>query len=217
MSNKALIGLLLILIGAVIILNSVYGIFDTFGQWWPLIVIFIGLIQIIKRSSSIITGLVITLFGLAFLLGNLNIIKKDLIFPVLLIIAGCWFIFGRGIGRKTQVSIDKINHFALFSNVDTINTSQDFKGGSVAAVFGGADINLRNAQLSENGASLELIAVFGGIDVFVPQGWNVKVSGIPLFGGWENKTSQIKNADGNDVPMLQVSCTAIFGGVTIKN
>ncbi|HHU79502.1 MAG: LiaF transmembrane domain-containing protein [Caldicoprobacterales bacterium] len=217
MRNRALFGLLLVLLGAAFLLNNIFNVFDGFGDWWPLLVILIGLVQIFKRSASIITGLIIMVFGFIFLASNLNWISKDMVFPVILILIGCWFIFSRISGKKRHLNTDRISHFAFFSSIQTNIESQNFTGGSVAAVFGGAEINLRDAEISEKGADLELTAVFGGIGIIVPKHWNVQITGTPLFGGWENKAVYVPSDDIGRDPILKINCTSVFGGVSIKN
>ena len=49
MSNRILLGLLLILIGAAIILNSYFNVFDSLWSWY-VVIIFIGLGLIVKRA-----------------------------------------------------------------------------------------------------------------------------------------------------------------------
>ena len=52
--------------------------------------------------------------------------------------------------------------------------------------------------------------------MLVPEGWRVTMSGLPIFGGYEDKT----HGDGSlppDAPVLKVGATAVFGGVTVKN
>ena len=44
-----------------------------------------------------------------------------------------------------------MNHITIFSGLKTNNLSQDFKGGSITAIFGGSDVDLRNAKLSDQG------------------------------------------------------------------
>lgn len=217
MSNRSLFGLLLVLIGAAFILNNYFNIFEGFSSWWPLLIILIGLIQILKRSTSILGGLLIMAIGFLFMGRNLELIPGELILPLALILVGCWFIFSRLFGKSKQENMDQISYFTLFSGLKTNNHSQNFKGGSVAAVFGGSDINLRGARISDQGALLELTAVFGGIDIVVPEHWQVQIAGTPVLGGWENKTTyNSKNTNDNE-QVLKVNCIAVFGGVTIKN
>jgi hypothetical protein len=63
---------------------------------------------------------------------------------------------------------------------------------------------------------LDLLVAFGGIDIRVPQDWKVVTTGIPIFGGWENKTESIENSQ-PEAPVLEVRCMAAFGGVEIIN
>jgi predicted membrane protein len=217
MGNRALFGVLLVLIGIAIILNSYFNIFTGFSSWWPLILILIGIVHLVKRSASLLTSLMVIAIGLVFLGGNIGWIPGRVVFPILLIIVGCWLIFSRIIGSQRNVSEDHINHFVLFSGLQTQNHTQNFTGGSVAAIFGGAEIDLRDAQLSEQGGTLELTAVFGGVDISVPKHWNVVVSGTPFFGGWENKTRYVSVNNTDNGPVLKVNCLTIFGGAEIKN
>ena len=54
------------------------------------------------------------------------------------------------------------------------------------------------------------MAVFGGIELTVPPGSRVRLSGLSLFGGRELK---VEPGDG---PELAVRAIAVFGGVEIK-
>jgi len=52
--------------------------------------------------------------------------------------------------------------------------------------------------------------------VIVPAGTRVSLSGLPIFGGFDDKT----RGEGEllpDAPELTVAATAIFGGVSVKN
>jgi hypothetical protein len=119
--------------------------------------------------------------------------------------------FGRNLGAK-ETAVDEINSFNVFSGSNLNTSSQSFKGGSVTAVFGGADLDLRQAALAP-GARLDIFAAFGGVDVKVPPDWQVVVRGLPIFGGVDNKA---KAPAGENAPQLEVNATVIFGGVDIK-
>ena len=83
-------------------------------------------------------------------------------------------------------------------------------------MFGGAEVDLRDAAISDEGAALDLSAIFGGIELYVPQNTHVEVTGIPIFGGWENKMRRRANDD-DTLTVLKVNCLAVFGGVEIKD
>ena len=51
--------------------------------------------------------------------------------------------------------------------------------------------------------------------MLVPKGWRVSVSGLPIFGGYDDKTTQGDLPA--DAPLLRVNATAVFGGVGVAN
>jgi predicted membrane protein len=56
-------------------------------------------------------------------------------------------------------------------------------------------------------------AVFGGIDIYLPQGVRVKINNVPVFGGVSNKYMQ--SAD-PAAPIVYLNSTCMFGGIDIK-
>jgi predicted membrane protein len=69
--------------------------------------------------------------------------------------------------------------------------------------------------LKDNQATIELTAILGGIDLFVPSDWRVIVDSSAVLGGVDDKH---KNAPPTTVQMtLYVKATAILGGIDIKN
>jgi hypothetical protein len=150
----------------------------------------------------------------AFLLSNLDIVNiGNVIIPAAIILVGLLVIFGRGLGSRTEVG-DRINSFNVFSGSELASHSKQFKGGSVSAVFGGAEIDLRDS-LPAPDAELDIFAAFGGVEIRVPDGWQVQVRGMPLFGGIENAT--VKDTLPPDAPVLPINATVLFGGLEIKH
>ena len=58
----------------------------------------------------------------------------------------------------------------------------------MTAVFGGANIDLTDATISAEGALIEITTIFGGVELRVPDNVVVEIKGVPIFGGWEDKT-----------------------------
>ena len=115
--------------------------------------------------------------------------------------------------KKTK---DSINALALFSAYNVKNVTSTFKGGSATALFGGLDLDLRESAIEDNQeAVLDMFVAFGGMDIFVPEDWNIVIKGIPIFGGWDNKS---RNKDINsEGPMLVIHSLVLFGGFDVKN
>lgn len=220
-------GIIFIVLG-VGIAGDVLGQWDFrlfFDGWWTLFIIIPCLISIIRNGISVgaSTGLVI---GIMLLLSNyirLDISVWKLIVPAILIIIGIKIIF-QGTFRKT-INVDKSVHVdvhgfsnsnrheysAIFSSNNARVTDQ-FTGTNLNAVFGAVVLDLRDAIISSD-VEISATAVFGGIDIYVPAGINVKVNNIPIFGGVSNKTSY-KPEPGAFT--IYLNSTTMFGGIDIK-
>lgn len=103
---------------------------------------------------------------------------------------------------------------AVFSGARRAGRWRPARRETAVAVFGGVELDLRDAELPPGGMQLSAWAVFGGVDVTVPEGIHVEVSGIAVFGG-----RQVHGGDAPPSPdayTLRVHAIAVFGGVNLK-
>uniref|UniRef100_UPI0030EBB09D LiaF transmembrane domain-containing protein n=1 Tax=Oceanobacillus sp. HCA-5259 TaxID=3134661 RepID=UPI0030EBB09D len=195
------------------------GIIDLpqlFSNWWPFILIIIGVVQLINRKhSSASSGLIFLMIGFIFLMNqwfDLNLIAY--IWPIIFIILGIVILFTRVKREKSFHTESDLDTFVLFSGAEINSQSQTFQGGSVTAIIGGAEIDLRDAVIMD-GASLDLTTVLGGVEMKVPDNVQVEISGMPILGGWEDKTRVRREKE--EVSVLKINCLTILGGVEIRN
>jgi hypothetical protein len=104
---------------------------------------------------------------------------------------------------------------AVFGGVDRHISAQDFHGARCTAVFGACKIDLRDAQMQGREAVVEAYAVFGGVEIRVPEDWEVVNHSFALFGGTGDKRRH--SPRGPDSKTLILEGAAIFGGVEVKN
>ncbi|HEX2363184.1 MAG TPA: DUF1707 domain-containing protein [Jiangellaceae bacterium] len=83
----------------------------------------------------------------------------------------------------------------------------------VKAVFGGAELDLREARLESHEVTIEVKAVFGGVDIVVPDDVIAIVDGTAVFGGFDDKVSTSQPAAG--APIVRIGGKAVFGGVSV--
>ena len=112
-------------------------------------------------------------------------------------------------------SSDQLNEVAVFGGIRKRIDSQNFEGGEIRAVFGGIELDLRPAVIVKDEIEIEADAVFGGIDITVPETWRVILEGQGVFGGYDDKTSHASADAGR--PRVLITGNAVFGGVTVKN
>lgn len=215
-------GVVFVIVGLIFGLNAM-GVTDInvfFRGWWTLFIIIPSLIGIIKEGRNI-WNYIWLLIGMVLLLsaqGILDISKVGkLIFPAILVIIGLSMIFKDTIGTKINEKIKELNkegkeeYYATFSGQKLSFTGNEFKGASLNAVFGGIDLNLKNATIEQD-QIINATTVFGGIDILVPNNVNVKVKSNSIFGGVDNKIKDNKE----NVPTIYVKAFCLFGGIDVK-
>ncbi len=214
---RAFFGLLIVAVGSLLLLDAldVLDAGQVIGDWWPLVIIVGGLLAFIANPGHWLIPLLLVGGGTVVLLQTADILDAgELIWPVVLIGVGMLVIFGGGMGSRSPTSDDRINSFNIFSGTDFSTNSPRFEGGRIGAIFGGADVDLRHASLAPE-ATLDVFAAFGGVEIAVPHGWRVIINGFPIFGGFENATSNEGLAE--DAPRLQIDATVLFGGLEVKH
>jgi hypothetical protein len=83
----------------------------------------------------------------------------------------------------------------------------------VVNIFGGADLDLREATLTAPEVTITVVSIFGGSDIVVPEGMHVELSSFALFGGDDLKLGGAEPAPG--APVVHVRCVSIFGGTDV--
>jgi hypothetical protein len=104
---------------------------------------------------------------------------------------------------------------AVFGSVKKNIMSKHFRGGEVVSVFGGAHVNLLHADM-EGPIVIEVVNIFGGTTLLVPNNWEIKSEAVAIFGGVEDKRSiphipQVPNKT------LILQGFSMFGGLEIKS
>lgn len=198
---------------------DVLDVGTTLGDWWPLALIAAGALQLaVNRPLQWQGPVVLIVIGALILSRTTGLIEES--GPVLISIG----FFAVAIVMMTQLfrrereptsTTDRVDSFVAFGGAEIASHSKHFEGGSVGSVFGGTELDLRDAELAPE-AELDVISVFGGTEIFVPYGWRVEMRGMPIFGGFENATKNDRDL-ADDAPVLSVDATALFGGVEVKH
>ncbi len=217
-------------------------------EFWPLILIFVGINHVVRprQPGHRTWGVLEIAVGLFFLLRTLGVfwISFWKVWPAMLVIAGAHLIWqawsnrragGPGIGerahdgamagleatrglREGSPAARTLEEVAVFGGGDRVIRTDDFRGGSVNVIFGGFDIDLREAVMLGDSAVIDVFVCFGGLDLRVPEEWSVINQVTPIFG-----SSEYKPRPGGPVTAgsarktLTITGAVIFGGVEVKN
>jgi predicted membrane protein len=103
----------------------------------------------------------------------------------------------------------------IFGNGRYIVVDTEFKGGSLQAIFGGIELDLRKAYLPEGETTMTIEAIFGGVDLLVPDNWGLEVNIESVLGGVDD-TRRIHSVADTSRKLI-IKGSAVFGGVEIRN
>lgn len=84
----------------------------------------------------------------------------------------------------------------------------------VTAVQGGAELDFREARLGPGVTEVTALAFMGGIEIIVPPGLQVEVSGVGIMGAFE-ASEDLTGVIDPGKPILRVSGLAMMGAVEV--
>ncbi len=135
--------------------------------------------------------------------------------PLLIIAAGLWIILKPGFkpfqAKTPEIKEKNLDAFIIFLGINRRFNTPEFRGGKATALFGGIDLDFTQAALADNKATIELTAIFGGIEVLVPSDWEVVIDSSSIFGAVEDKHKAVP--PGEIKTTLFIRATAMFGGI----
>ncbi len=222
------VGAIIVLVGLAFLLDNM-GIISISYLWrfWPMLVVLAGVLNFIYRHRP--WGTFLVLAGVLLQLNQLGKIHFGWaqFWPLMLIALGLLVLWGSlERGNRPVLSSSKegdprttLNEAVIFGGLERRMTSQDFQGGDITAIFGGVELDLTEAKIQANEATLAITAIFGGVEMRIPPTWQVAFRGAPIFGGIEDKTrtARVNDPANSEIKTLVITGAVIFGGLEIKN
>lgn len=104
---------------------------------------------------------------------------------------------------------------AVFAGASRRGTWRVPAESSVVTVFGGANIDLREAVLPGRVIDLRVVSVFGGASITVPPEMLVTDSGVAVFGG-RDVPGDDDASGSSDAPLLRLHGACVFGGISVQ-
>lgn len=216
---RIIIGTSIIAIGAMLLLDSLglpnFG--NILGTWWPIFIIVAGLASLIGDPRNFVWPVAIIALGVLLQFDQLDMLDFNpwrIVWPAILITIGVSVIFNQsGQNVKRAEKSERQNITAILGGGSYINDSNDFKGAKITALMGAAELDISNSTI-KNEATIEVMAVMGGVELRVPAGVTVKNHTRAVLGGTEVKTRAPKAAKS---PVINIVGDIIMGGLEVKD
>ena len=223
--GRFVIASVLIVLGVVFLIGNL-DIIDVdvggfIADWWPAVLILLGVYGIARARAARRGQIVLVAAGVVLLLMTLDVVDSRLIWPVIIIGIGVWFLLGgrRGqrpptveVSRVEERDGNSIDVSALFGASEQCVTAQSLRAGKVSATFGSVVLDMGGAKPAGD-AVLDVDVFMGSVELRVPDEWTVTVNGAPTFGSIEQSRPQPPEAGG--APALTVNASIAFGSLEI--
>lgn len=242
--NRIWLGIFFIVGGALLLFYKMGAPIPDWIFSWEVLVIAIGLLTGIKHGFRNSSWIILVGIGSIFLLDRQipDAQFHDYLVPIIIIAVGALFIVrprnscnrhNRRLEREWRnagnndtgipapedqatTCDDYIRINSIFSGVKRTIISKNFQGGSISCAFGGAEIDLTQADINGK-IVLRMEEVFGGIKLMIPPQWIVQNEIDGVFHGVDDKRNINSTIQPNPNKILVLKGSCVFAGIEIKN
>ena len=198
-----------------------------FDGWWTLFIIVPSVISLITEKDKL-SSLGFLAAGIILLLAAQNVFDYDVawkaILAVFLIVIGLGIIikgvFKNNNDKEVEKKIQDLNNnkvmdsqMSIFSGNDRIYNDETFTGANLLAVFGGVNLDLRNAKFDKD-TVIKAFCLFGGIDIIVPKDIKVQIKSGFIFGGFSDER---KDKSEKTKHTIYIDAAGGFGGINVND
>lgn len=219
---QLILGLVIVAVGVLLTLDTLdIAEAEKTLRFWPVGVIAVGLAKLWQgwnSQSGLAGGGILTGIGVWLLLDELRLITASVweLWPIILVLLGASIVWRSLSGPRPAPNDNNsvVSALAFLSGVARGNNSTNFRGGDLTAIMGGCEIDLRKAQINGE-AVIDVFAMWGGIEIRVPEDWTVIGQVTPFMGGFEDKTRP--TTQGTGAHRLVLRGFVLMAGVEVKN
>ena len=230
-------GIIIVIFGLVFLLRSLGAEIPHWIVSWKTILIAVGFYIGFKHRFRHAGWLVLVLIGSVFLVTDFfpHIIHQKFLWPIAIIGFGLYMIFKPSRNRwtkwhkrrygnnymgsceyETPTGEDRIASDVFFGSTKKTFVTKDFKGGEISVVFGGAELNLTQADFNTS-ATLDVSVLFGGAELIIPANWKVRSEMTTVLGSVEDKRPILQGAGNEPEKTLILKGSVFLGGLEIKS
>lgn len=230
-------GLLIVAFGVLYLLKVLKIGIPGYLLSWQMILIGIGTVILVKHKFRKLSGYFLILIGAMFLFSKWypDVLSRELIMPILIILGGVVYIFKpkrnfkhKGVKYTKEnwkeyhqsamdVSADDfIEANSIFGGVQKNVVTKQFRGADIVSVFGGTEINFSQADF-EGRVVIETTNIFGGTNLNFPSNWQVISEVTTVFGAVEDKRPEYLPQPGENSKVVVLKGTCLFGGIEINS
>jgi predicted membrane protein len=230
LTPQVVVGICVMLFGVLLTLDRLHIAEAAHSlRLWPSMLVVIGAWVFMRRRDhrGQLGGVVLMVVGGWLLLNSLGLVRVriwELFWPVVIILLGFGLVMqtirrGGPSGRNSGGTATLV---AVLGACKRTSSDRPFRGGQMTAVMGGTQLDLRQATIAPGDeAVVDVFAMMGGHEIWVPSGWVVTSQVMPLLGGVEDRRLPPMDTAGptpqGAQPRLVLRGLVVMGGLIIKS
>src|SRR5258708_439618 len=215
-NSAVLSGIALVVVGGLLLLSQM-GIIHDWFNFWAAVFVFVGLLNVLQSTKARPWGFILIGIGILFELDQLDIVHVSfhVYWPIAVIAFGVLMIWRayQPAAESGGIVSPNLNVVAIWGGGEYRIRAQNFRGGDLVAFMGGFDVDLREADIEGDSATINVTAFMGGGVLRVPENWMVSMQVGAFMGGHTLKTRETPGAN----KTLIVKGIAVMGGVEVRN
>lgn len=211
-------GSALIFFGVLLLLDQM-GVISHWFNFWAAIFLVAGVLKLVQSNCAqgYLWGVFLCGIGAVIEADQLGFarLRMETIWPVFVIAAGLILImraYQPEVGASGILS-PHLNVFAMWGGGEYRLRAKNFRGGDLVAFMGGFDVDLREADIEADEATITVNCLMGGGVIRVPENWAVAMRVSAFLGGHSLKAKE----GPQPTKTLVVKGVAIMGGVEVRN
>jgi predicted membrane protein len=215
LTPRLVIGLAIMLAGFLLALDSLgWADAGELFRYWPLALVAVGITKLFSSGGQRSGAFLLIVLGTAILALNLGWLSFPRVAAIVLFLVGARIAWKALAPRPAEpASVRSSSDVVAILGGSKRAVAGDFEGGQAFAFMGGSEVDLRRASMTKDEAVLDVFVFWGGIEVRVPEDWEVVSHGLPILGGFVDNTRHPPAAQ----KRLVVTGMAIMGGIELKN
>jgi predicted membrane protein len=241
--SRVTLGIALIVVGALLAalnFNVLPAKAGNIIYSWQMLLIVIGTVSLFRRH--VLSGVILIVIGCFLMVPRLGRLYPEsfpaadtfvsIYWPLLLVFAGILVLVFRACGKRHRAERFRCMKSRLSESGKQYPVNEDFRkvnvfgygeyfvmdtefnGGTLTAVFGGMEVDLRKAVLPEGDTYLKVEMVFSGLTLFISEEWTVDTQIEVVAGGIEDRRKGRTDSRGR---RLIIFGSVVFSGIEIKN
>ncbi len=226
-SSRTWLPLILIVVGALLLFGNLqlfaFGwIFDMLLDFWPLIIVAMGVSRIVSGKSRdfagglqlIGVGLLLQILVFGWLPGNLLSY-----WPYALIVVGLWLIFIQPKNKRIEKELasQRLQLREVLRDARYSLACDGFEGGSVFALLSRIECDLSDCTEDVVTMRLSMRVRWSAVTLFVPDTWRVTFTMRHSIGAPLDRRVLGNPPDGSAAPELQISGSMLGARLEIRD